>query len=266
MTWTLLSLPIAALAAAGPESPSVHEQSAAPGVAAQFSAVASTNFAFDPAAFVPALLASSNLSLPGAPANWPSQDQSPASLPAAADGSNLQPTTLPAAESAIENRFFKTGSRRWQITGAAATQFDDHFALVGVAVSYFIERDFTIDFELNGMYYVQDEGEDTPGINVGMQLRWHFMHDQSHGDNPHWTIYADAGLGVLVTADNVPEGGKQFNLTPQVGAGISWLLDESSDTRLLTGIRWHHTSNANTHENNPGANKIMLYAGLNFPF
>ena len=112
----------------------------------------------------------------------------------------------------------------------------------------------------------QDDAENTPGVNPAMQLRWHVCHDKSHGDTPPWTGYADAGFGVLLTAENVPAGGKQFSFTPQFGTGFSYLLDEATDMRLLAGIRWHHTSNANTHENNPGANKIELYAGLNFPF
>ena len=252
MTWTLLLT--AALSAAAPIDPSgVAEALAA---TPDFAALANADLSFSPrlsASDAPSL--SLHEPLPG--------DDFQAS-PAA--GADTQPATLPASEFAPENRFFKRDAWRWQITGAAATQFDDHFALAGVGVSYFIDYDFTIDFELNALYFVQDEGENTPGINLAMQLRWHFLHDKSHGDNPHWTVYADAGFGVLLTAENVPADGKQFSFTPQFGAGFSYLLDEATDMRLLAGVRWHHTSNANTHENNPGANKLMLYAGLNFPF
>ena len=253
MTWTLLL--IAALSAAAPVDPAgVAEALAA---TPDFAALAKADLSFTPRA-----AASDATSLS-------TEDLSPSSGAAQASpsiGADTQPASLPATTFALENRFFTRDAWRWQITGAGATQFDDHFALAGVGVSYFIDYDFTIDFELNALYLVQDKGENTPGINLAMQLRWHFWHDKSHGDNPHWTVYADAGFGVLLTAENVPAGGKQFNLTPQFGAGFSYLLDEATDMRLLAGIRWHHTSNANTHENNPGANKLMLYVGLNFPF
>jgi hypothetical protein len=255
MTWTLLLT--AALSAAAPVDPAGVASALA--ATPDFAALATADLSFTPraaASDAPSLSLQEHSS-PGEAAQSPS--------PISAQ-TQPQPASLPGTSFAPENRFFKRDAWRWQITGAGATQFDDHFALAGVAVSYFIDYDFTIDFELNALYFVQDEGENTPGVNLAMQLRWHFCHDKSHGDNPHWTVYADAGFGVLLTAENVPAGGKQFNLTPQFGAGFSYLLDEATDMRLLAGIRWHHTSNANTHENNPGANKLMLYAGLNFPF
>jgi len=253
MTWTLLLT--AALSAAAPADPAGVERALA--ATPDFATLATADLSFAPRA---SALDMPSLDVQDAPFSEDAAHASPSI------GAQTQPASLPAATFALENRFFTRDAWRWQITGAGATEFDDHFALAGVGVSYFIDYDFTIDFELNALYFVQDDGENTPGVNLAMQLRWHFCHDKSHGDNPHWTVYGDAGFGVLLTAENVPAGGKQFSFTPQFGTGFSYLLDEATDMRLLAGIRWHHTSNANTHENNPGANKIELYAGLNFPF
>lgn len=220
-----------------------------------FASLAAADFTFTPASLAFAAIGvTQDQSAP--------TDASPASAQPGNDANpsaSSQPLDL---NSAPDNRFFQRGSWRWQITGAGATQFDDHFAFAGVAASYFVETDFTIDFELNGLYFVQDEGDNTPGINLALQLRWHFLVD----DAKKWSVYFDTGFGVLFTGENVPAGGEHFSFTPQAGIGFSLLLDEASDARLLAGVRWHHTSNANLFEDNPGANKLMIYAGLNFPF
>lgn len=220
-----------------------------------FASLATADFTFTPASLASAAIGvAQDQSTPATNPSAPAPPSDSAIPPASS-----QPLDL---NSAADNRFFERGSWRWQITGAGATEFDDHFAFAGVAASYFVETDFTIDFELNGLYFVQDEGDNTPGLNLALQLRWHFLVD----DAKKWSVYFDTGFGVLFTGENVPAGGEQFSFTPQAGVGFSLLLDESSDARLLVGVKWHHTSNANLFEDNPGANKLMIYAGLNFPF
>ncbi len=77
---------------------------------------------------------------------------------------------------------------------------------------------------------------------------------------------------MLGTTDAVPSprppdepfGGTTFNFTPQAGFGASWEI--AANTRLLTGVRWYHISNARTSDNNPGLDSILFYIGATFPF
>jgi hypothetical protein len=167
-----------------------------------------------------------------------------------------------------KNEFFHQGSWRWQLTGSVASDFNDvSLGMFGAAFSYFIERDLTIDFELNTLYINQQgEASNTGAVNASMLVRWHVCMDQRDQQHPCWSVYADAGGGVLYAASDVPFQGSHFNFTPQAGFGASFLIDRASDTRLLTGVRWFHISNANVFDSNDGVDSLMVYAGINFAF
>ena len=164
--------------------------------------------------------------------------------------------------------FFQQGSWRWQPTLALASDFNDvSLGMGGVAFSYFIERDLTIDFELN-TFYINQQGDasNTGAVSAALLLRWHFLIDENDRQQPRWSVYADAGGGLMYAGSDVPFQGSHFNFTPQFGFGASLLINEASDTRLLTGVRWFHISNANVFDANDGVDSLMLYAGINFPF
>lgn len=186
--------------------------------------------------------------------------------PSTIDADNANSASQNSAASAVgNNRFFQRGSWRWNIQLGAGSDFgDEALVIAGFGVSCFLEKSFTIDFELNGLYFSQseDDGEDTGALNLALLFRWHFW----ISDDQRWSIYADAGAGVMFSGDDVPPGGSSFNFTPQAGIGFSTLLDKARDIRLLSGFRWYHVSNANTFEDNPGLNTLMVYAGVNFPF
>ncbi len=61
-----------------------------------------------------------------------------------------------------------------------------------------------------------------------------------------------------------PEGGANFNFTPQAGAGVTFEVAEN--VRFFGGVRWNHISNANTSESNPPRDSLFMYAGVSFPF
>jgi len=63
----------------------------------------------------------------------------------------------------------------------------------------------------------------------------------------------------------VPDDGSKFNFTPQIGFGMSFDIGNGGE-RLLTGVRWHHISNANTFEENPALDFLLIYAALSCPF
>jgi hypothetical protein len=111
--------------------------------------------------------------------------------------------------------------------------------------------------EFNGLT-IQQVDTDAAAFNFNLLFRWHFLMERT------WSIYVDAGAGVLLATEEVPAGGSNFNFNPQ--AGIGFTLEVAEDVRALGGVRWHHISNANTYDENPGRDSFFLYAGLTFPF
>lgn len=175
--------------------------------------------------------------------------------PSAASPEHLDPGA-PSVEP-----FGTKGTWRWTIQGAGGFEFDDDsnaFGLVGFGVSYFVVDDVSLDGELNGMFFSQAGDQDPAGLNANLLLRWHFFTRDT------WSIYVDGGAGLLVTTDDVPDGASSFNFTPQIGLGASVELNDR--TRLMTGVRLHHLSNANTDRNNPGRDSLLGYVGLSIAF
>jgi len=161
--------------------------------------------------------------------------------------------------------FGEAGSWRWMVSGGGAFDYHrdgEHYDLTWTA-TYFLEDYFSINFGLGGYYF--DQPADTPGDAVGGNLtllfRWHFYVQDT------WSLYADAGAGLLIVSEEIPEGGSNFNFTPQIGFGFSTNVGQDN-ARLLIGVKWHHISNGSTYgsDNNPGRDAYKGYIGLSFPF
>ncbi|MBT5136165.1 MAG: acyloxyacyl hydrolase [Phycisphaerae bacterium] len=151
-------------------------------------------------------------------------------------------------------------SWRWSIQGAWAKDVkhsDNTLQTYGVEFDYFMEDDLSLDF---GFAYmdVQQDGPNANGFNFTLQLRWHFIHKDT------WSMFLEGGAGLLRTSENVPTGGSKFNFTPQAGVGFTF--DVGNNNRIITGVKWHHISNANTYATNPGRDSIMVWGGMSFPF
>lgn len=171
-------------------------------------------------------------------------------------------------EAPAKPAFAAANTWRWYIQGSWAfevSKSSNEFVMLGGGVNYFLVNGLSLGVELNAMYVIQDGGDDAVGVNFAMLLRWHFLlHER-------WTMYADGGAGLLGTTERVPgpmvsepRGGTRFNFTPQAGLGFTFALND--EARLFAGVRWYHISNANTQENNPGRDSIMIYGGMSFPF
>jgi opacity protein-like surface antigen len=72
-----------------------------------------------------------------------------------------------------------------------------------------------------------------------------------------------ASVGFLYFQDDVPvPHSSRFNFTPELGVGVQFFV---APKRALTlGYKFHHMSNANTGESNPGMDSNVLYAGFSF--
>jgi lipid A 3-O-deacylase len=156
--------------------------------------------------------------------------------------------------------FGRRGMRRWYVHGGGATTLDNdptrRLGFAGAGISHFFINGHSINLELNGMAFDQS-GDNAVGLNLAALLRWHFVRQQN------WSLYIDGGAGILGTTNPVPSDGTRFNFTPQVGGGVTIRLDDRK--RLMLGLRWHHISNADLYENNPGRDSILGYVGVSFP-
>lgn len=155
-------------------------------------------------------------------------------------------------------------SQYWGITGGVgfALEENDDSTDTNLAFTYhrFLIDDFEFIGEIGGWYFAQD-GDDSAGLNPGFTFRWHFI------NRDRWTLYADAGIGLLFATDDVPDGGSSFDFMPRAGGGVSFRLTDEG-LRGYVGARWHHVSNAriNGDSANPDRDGVMIYGGVMFPF
>lgn len=76
------------------------------------------------------------------------------------------------------------------------------------------------------------------------------------------TPFVEGGAGVMYATRGVPERGTNFNFVTQAGFGAHMAVAErvTLDFRAL----FHHLSNANTLDTNPGLNAVLLNVGVTF--
>lgn len=77
-----------------------------------------------------------------------------------------------------------------------------------------------------------------------------------------WRPVAVAGAGILYSNERVPPGETRRNFTPQVGAGIQYLMNRR--LALTIEYRYHHLSNNGATETNPGINSHLALVGLSW--
>lgn len=162
---------------------------------------------------------------------------------------------------------FDEGS--WVFTAyGSGTWGENSDSLYGAHVGggYYFLDGLAINLEATG-YYVNihtrsgQPGGDTGAGGLDALFRWHFLRDKNEG---RWSIYADAGAGILQAGESIPANGSNFNFTPQAGVGATIKLCDQA--HLMGGVRWFHISNAGTHSNNPGFDGAEVYVGLMIPF
>lgn len=102
-----------------------------------------------------------------------------------------------------------------------------------------------------------------------MIFRWHIW----HADDYEWSVFGDAGIGILGSFANVPDGGTSFNFLPRLGFGYTRAFNESIDgesrgARWMVGVRYHHISNGRIggDSSNPARDAICIYAAITIPF
>lgn len=180
-----------------------------------------------------------------------------------------QPTAEQAEPESDAARFGEAPEREaygdagtdWLILGGAiGSNFDDATDLnLHIGYSYFLARNIEVVGEL-GLWYFDHEEGDAVGLNPNIVFRWHIINEGN------WSFFADAGIGLLFSTDDVPADGTSFNFTPRAGIGFTRRITEGGG-RLEAGLRWHHVSNARItgETDNPGHDTPLLYAAVLFP-
>ncbi len=174
------------------------------------------------------------------------------------DDDEPEPTTRTFTD--VRVRYGAEDTKRFYLHGGGGTAIkggNDGMGVLGLGFEYFMADDLSVNLELNVAFFSQ-EIEDAWGGNLALLFRWHFINEGN------WTMYVDGGAGLLYTSSDVPDHGSSFNFTPQAGIGFTY--DIGHNNRLMFGGRWHHVSNANIYDENPGLDSIMVYAGINMPF
>lgn len=157
--------------------------------------------------------------------------------------------------------FGHQGARRFTLSTGAASDGTggSDFQPIAVAFSSFVDDDVEVLAELGTWYFDQD-GDQAAGLSMTVGARWHAL------NRPTWSLFVDAGIGVLAATDNVPEDGTSFDFLPRLGGGATFEIGNTG-TRAIIGLRWHHISNARIFGDvsNPSRNAPMVYFGVSFP-
>lgn len=185
----------------------------------------------------------------------PSLDLASASL-----GLNLSSALAAQEPSGASGTWGAKDTWRWGVSagyGWDVKESDNQVAIAGIEFDCFLEDHLSLNLGFNGLSADQ-VGTSAGGFNFTLQLRWHVHVEQD------WSFFVEGGAGLLWTDSDVPSGGSDFNFTPQAGAGFS--VDTGEGNRWLIGVRWHHISNANIYDTNPGRDSLMAWTGMTFPF
>jgi hypothetical protein len=139
---------------------------------------------------------------------------------------------------------------------------DTRFYVLGVRIGHvvsgsrgpgFLRGNLDVSGEFLPVFLV-DQGTTSYGASATFLAR-HFLSPGSR-----WRPYGVLGIGVLGTADEVPEGQTRLNFTPQIGFGISYANSERFV--FYFDYRIHHISNGGRKQPNPGINSSCLQVSV----
>lgn len=194
----------------------------------------------------------------------PASSSVPIALSLTSDAGWQPPDAAPepalGAETDAATPFAAKGSRRLLISGFAGPSIGDRNEPViagGMGLSWFIEDGFAVTQSLDLLAFDQRTSV-RAGLGYSLTFQYHFLRRET------WSLFAEAGAGLLLTVGDVPEEGSFFNFVPQAALGAT--LDVGRPWRLMAGVRWHHVSNARLYRTNPGRDAIAGFIGASLAF
>ena len=106
-------------------------------------------------------------------------------------------------------------------------------------------------------YFSVDQEPRATGAGVNIMFRYMYAGE-------HWRPMFTFGAGIVKTDELVPPGEVERNYTPQGGVGLQYMFSPSFGIDLE--YRFHHLSNNNQTETNPGIDSQMALFGLVWSF
>ena len=169
-------------------------------------------------------------------------------------------------QSAMSPRIGAADSTDFEVIGSAASDFDGvTLGIVDAGVTWYVAEGVGFGVFAEGLYAslgdgadAGESGGDSWGGGGGALVRWHFVREAT------WTVFAEAGCGVVVSSEAIPDRGTTTNFTPRVNIGASFALSPTSDFLVRAG--WFHMSNAQTGQENDGVDAASIGIGLSFAF
>lgn len=155
------------------------------------------------------------------------------------------------------------------IQGGVGSNSQDIDSNIRITYHTFTSDDFEFNASLGVWSHLQDGDDDELSAAFDIGFRYHFINNTRTREADwlpdRWTMYADTGIGIMLSSGDVPPDGTSYNFTPRAGVGFTTPIGESG-ARFDFGIRWQHFSNASTagSDDNPARDDIMVYIGVIF--
>ena len=130
---------------------------------------------------------------------------------------------------------------------------DDTARMGAMAAQRFLRESVSVVVEFR-MLDVRRAELSTQGGGTAILGRWHPLEGRLD------PLFAEGGVGGVITGEAVPHGGTALNFSTHLGGGID--VSVAGRARLMGGVRWYHASNANLSRPNPGWDVIYGYLGL----
>ena len=115
----------------------------------------------------------------------------------------------------------------------------------------------SLRLKVEGNLGITTDGRERSFGSLNMLALYYLGNERSR-----WRPYGEAGIGLIYTDFHVRRQGLHLNFNPQFGAGIEYALEGTR--ALFAGVRFHHISNGNLHEDNRGINSWLVMAGYTF--
>jgi hypothetical protein len=186
----------------------------------------------------------------------------PAGFPTLAQSEPSASSETSTSQGATSPRVGAADSTDFEVIGSAASDFDGvTLGIVDAGVTWYVTEGVGFGVFAEGLYASLGDGAgdgDSWGGGGGALVRWHFVREES------WTVFAEAGCGVVVSSEAIPDRGTTTNFTPRVNIGATFALSPTSS--LLVRAGWFHMSNAQIGQENDGVDAASIGIGLSFAF
>ena len=148
----------------------------------------------------------------------------------------------------------------WPIKGKAIAWFgetDTEYIGTGIWNHWFVSDRIGLGLGISAINY-QYDSRNVAAIEIEANYR-HYLFEH---DNGAYAYFWDFHWGAQIAEANVPEGATPHELTFAAGPGMEIPLGKN--TSLLTGIQFHHQSNANGRRapDNPSQNDFRLWVSF----